>query len=901
MKYIITLIKLTLALLIICLSLLAWSVYTQSGRDFLTRLINLAPLSEGIVLKVKRIQSIFPLKLVVSRFCLQEDKTTWLDIEGVEISADILQYLNNKNVFAEITAKKFLLKNRPESRGSEGASNNMLSADIMDITADFRLNIHTFILEDYLEDESIHLQNFDIGAHYAQELRLELSGSVVNFGEPLLIKGNIFGNLDNLEAHFNLSSKHLEYQKYYIDHLDLTGDLSGLPSHTKGKITFSGNPLQLGNIAGEVNIEHRDDSILVAINDINSGFFNAKGSLNYNTIRGNGAVKLEGNLLNHSVPDMYSINAGEFHIDAKLLNDMFSGSTKINISDFKAYDSDVQQLSLVANIQNSSRAQDFLLNSTGKLKFEAQGLRTCGLTIDTFSLKGNLTKGIANLNMNASGPKIVSSLSGSVKQKANRHLIDIEKSNIEYNKVKMSLESPTQILWEEEQATIPTTKFNVGEGNLSLSGRVGAKSIDLQTVLNLPLKPFGALFLPPEHFIEGNLSSNIHIQGSMESPLIKGELILADGIYENIEYGAYINDIQARINSTGKLIDISTFSAKSHNEGELRLSGYSDLASRTVDISLTGSSFKILNSEQIEAFVKNISMNLTGEFDSLLCSGNLLFEKGKFDIGVHQAPEIKQIKECESAGVAAEKENTPTAKPLPIALNLSIKTQPQIKVYGKGLDSIWAGDLKLKGSFSDPLISGDIGLVRGSFKFLNTAMNLEEGNVIFNGSPENIPYYKVVTTTNNADYKLKVVIRGTPEETHFDFSSVPSLPKDEIISQILFGKLSRNLTALEAVQLARSVATLTGGGSTMDIMSELSDALGVNILSIDFDQQQSTASIHIEKRLNDRVKIITDQSSDIENSSVGVEVKVLDNLSVTTEHGVVTPDEKVSIKYKVDY
>lgn len=79
-----------------------------------------------------------------------------------------------------------------------------------------------------------------------------------------------------------------------------------------------------------------------------------------------------------------------------------------------------------------------------------------------------------------------------------------------------------------------------------------------------------------------------------------------------------------------------------------------------------------------------------------------------------------------------------------------------------------------------------------------------------------------------------VVVRGTAAEPEIELTSVPDLPDDEILAQVLFGRSASQLSAIEAAQLAAGVAALSGGGG-FDVFGNLREFAGLDRLSFGAD------------------------------------------------------------------
>ena len=64
-------------------------------------------------------------------------------------------------------------------------------------------------------------------------------------------------------------------------------------------------------------------------------------------------------------------------------------------------------------------------------------------------------------------------------------------------------------------------------------------------------------------------------------------------------------------------------------------------------------------------------------------------------------------------------------------------------------------------------------------------------------------------------------------------SAEPSLPEDEVLSRVLFGRSPSQLTGLEAARLAAALAQLSGGGG-FDLMGGIENITGLD--SVDVSQ-----------------------------------------------------------------
>jgi translocation and assembly module TamB len=70
----------------------------------------------------------------------------------------------------------------------------------------------------------------------------------------------------------------------------------------------------------------------------------------------------------------------------------------------------------------------------------------------------------------------------------------------------------------------------------------------------------------------------------------------------------------------------------------------------------------------------------------------------------------------------------------------------------------------------------------------------------------------LIATREDPSLTASVRIKGTAAKPDITLTSTPSLPNDEVLSQVLFGRSASQLSPLEAAQLASALSSLAGGG-----------------------------------------------------------------------------------------
>ena len=194
---------------------------------------------------------------------------------------------------------------------------------------------------------------------------------------------------------------------------------------------------------------------------------------------------------------------------------------------------------------------------------------------------------------------------------------------------------------------------------------------------------------------------------------------------------------------------------------------------------------------------------------------------------------ISNSSNAEAMAAAAKKSSENAGKrKAPGSLDLSITSPGRFMVEGRGLTSEWDAHLLLGGSPFAPIITGQLNAIKGNFDFLGKIFNLTKGTVTFAGGSLSNPLINIVLTNQTPDLVANLNISGPANKIQLTMTSDPSLPRDEILSRVLFGRGVHELSRLEALQMAAAVAQLAGFSTTGGILTSAKKALGVDVLRL---------------------------------------------------------------------
>src|SRR5690606_14950062 len=212
----------------------------------------------------------------------------------------------------------------------------------------------------------------------------------------------------------------------------------------------------------------------------------------------------------------------------------------------------------------------------------------------------------------------------------------------------------------------------------------------------------------------------------------------------------------------------------------------------------------------------------------------------------------------------------------------------RIFVRGRGLDSEWMMDLQVRGTVTDPRITGEIAAERGGLDLIGREFDLERGRVLFDGGPVIDPRIDVSLVREAEGITGRIVVSGSAFDPELTFTSTPALPEDEVLPRLIFGTSSQALTPAQGLQLALGLATLlNGGGGTLD---QVRAGLGLDALGI--GQDDDGAALEVGKRVSDNVWVGTRQSLEGGGTSVAVEVDIFRDVEA---YGEVDTDGETAV------
>lgn len=409
--------------------------------------------------------------------------------------------------------------------------------------------------------------------------------------------------------------------------------------------------------------------------------------------------------------------------------------------------------------------------------------------------------------------------------------------------------------------------------------------------INADLRALRLIALAYGHDIGGRLASRTRLGGTLRQPVFASSSSVTGGAYEYGATGLRLRDIDLEAVYEQGVLTLEGAGAGTAG-GALTFNGRLAQAGSGIDVNLD----RILIYDHLgdQARLSGNAKLVEGARDRVV-SGALTVNGARFNIGNFADTSIRTL------NVRWTSDDPVIARPAllnkPIRLDLKVSAPRGIIVRGRGLDIDWGIDLDVTGNPDRLLLNGRATLARGTLELAQRPFEFGAGQITFDG-PIDTARLSVSAAREVEGFSVRADVGGSPSEPTVDLSSTPSLPEDEILSRMLFGRSSVDLTALEAAELATSIARLAGQDTGFNPIGALQAGLGLDRLRVGVDNA-GNPELGVGQYLAPDVylEVATKGAS---GNSVEVEWQPRPQVSVSSETSS-TGDSRVSVRWKKDY
>ena len=430
-------------------------------------------------------------------------------------------------------------------------------------------------------------------------------------------------------------------------------------------------------------------------------------------------------------------------------------------------------------------------------------------------------------------------------------------------------------------------------------------------------------FVPmPDTRASGLLFLDLAMNGPLDAMQVGGSAYLAGGRYQDKVQSVLLTDITVQVQAASRYEYNIVASASDGAQGTIGLEGTLSKAEAPV-FALRGQARNLAPLHRDDLFLLFSGIfSAQGPVVAPEVRATVLVERGELTLASAQGSTGVQTLKISNRKEEAvfDTGQVPTC-------DITVNVPGRFFVRGFGMDSEWQGTLHVVGPIAEPELTGSLTPIRGSFELLSKPFTFAGGGIEFMGGTELNPGLNLeLVYAGSGDIEAVIMAGGTLKKPELELQSRPSLPQDEILARVLFGKNVSELSRFEALQLANSMRQLSGlGGGGFSLFSSIRTAVGLDVLRVGggssgATQRQSSGlagegtlarqdtsaaggsgepSLEAGKYLNDNIYIGVEQGATPESTGVRVEVELFP--SITVQGRTSSVSNQAGIGWKMDY
>ena len=439
------------------------------------------------------------------------------------------------------------------------------------------------------------------------------------------------------------------------------------------------------------------------------------------------------------------------------------------------------------------------------------------------------------------------------------------------------------------------TDFSAG-GSMQFSGQ-RALNLSGRGTLGLQL----VQTYDPDLSGTGTLTGGATVSGTLDMPLVKGELQIQNGTLSNVDLPSALTEMNGTLTFSQNQISIETLTARTGG-GTVNFTGRAQLAGNQINFDLGAE----VNSVRLRyppgvSSTANAIVRWTGNSSGSLLSGDITVTKmgvtPGFDFGAYLERTLQSS-------------SLPQTDPVlnKIRLDLHVVTAPELQMQTSVLRLRGEADLHVRGNAAKPVLLGRADIFEGEAYFTGTKYRLERGGVTFNNPAVTTPFLDLEATTRVRDYDITLSMTGPADKPKLNYRSEPPLPPADIISLLAFGQTSETSAQLQQTNQSvfsqqASSAMLTAAlnatlnNRTQRLFGNSSIKIDPQGLETETSPTQTGPAVTIEQQVKNNLTIAyTTDVAQTTQQIIRAEYNVSRNVSVVAirdQYGVVSFDVKI--------
>lgn len=389
-------------------------------------------------------------------------------------------------------------------------------------------------------------------------------------------------------------------------------------------------------------------------------------------------------------------------------------------------------------------------------------------------------------------------------------------------------------------------------------GVYNTSPLDIRVQGNIPHLEALSAWIKPNLQLGGHLNLDVSRRGSVGRATLAGTVQgSALSVYDS-DMGLTLTEGVINAHLTPEHLTLEQLSFKGGN-GTLHAQGRMGLNDRNASIKIQANRLTAISRP-------DMLIVLSGQSDMFMQNGELTIhgkaniDEARIQLTRDGAPELSD--DVVIVGRTKPREVTTENFTL-AALQMDVDLGHSFTFSGKGLEATLGGKIQLAARARQSLYAtGMVRIDKGSYRAYGQNLTIEHGFIAFQGPLEN-PGLDILAIRKGPEVEAGVSISGTALRPQVQLVSTPSVPDNEKLSWMMFGKGSESLDKQDGAAVLMAASALLTGRDGRGIEQQIAQTVGLDEVSLSSGTTTQTAAttyLTLGKRLADNLYLSYEQS-----------------------------------------
>ncbi len=350
--------------------------------------------------------------------------------------------------------------------------------------------------------------------------------------------------------------------------------------------------------------------------------------------------------------------------------------------------------------------------------------------------------------------------------------------------------------------------------------------------------------------LQGEFSLSGRVNGALNQPSINIELQQQTGFLVLRQTGSRLTNIGLRVSSLKPGL-ISLKASADSATGAIQSSGELDLQESdawSYKGQITGNDFRLLTLPELKVNI-DPTLNIEASPQAINISGKLLLPMA--EVKIKSLPPSATTTSNDVVIHRPEQTLKDKSASIPVHYDIVTEIKDPISIQLMGLEAKMVGQLRVFDVRQETFAEGRLNLTEGFYKLYGQRLNIERGELIFNG-PINNPAIDVKAFRKSDDGTVTagILLTGTVNQLQSTLYSEPAMSQLEVLSYLVSGRGLNEGGGTNGEQLAQA-AILLGLKQGDSVFSQLQNAFGIDVLTIKQGTNNEDSYIEAGQNISD--------------------------------------------------